>query len=222
MWERELNAHPGVQCAAVIFEDLETAVSRLHMEDLLPEWNFQTLLHSQETLDFPSKSPATVSTSMVTAIAKGPELLLEDDAPSTLIDALMRSARLYPEHGVTYIRGDGNERFQSYPDLLDEAMRLLSGLRSLKLSPHAKIVPAKAEWETTNKMTIAIRIVLFIFPTSKLKFSFPNQQTTKAEKKECGGFGDGGDSKAYSDVFVIREVSLIRQAELATDAVAAI
>src|SRR5882672_3327283 len=71
-----------------------------------------------------------------------------DDAPASaaiedpahgqrhaLGDALVRTARLHPSHGVTYINEGAAWDFQSYPALLEEASRILSGLRQTNLAP---------------------------------------------------------------------------------------
>src|SRR4030095_3344582 len=42
--------------------------------------------------------------------------------------------------GLTYIQPDGSQRFQSYEDLLEEAERILGGLRRLGLKPQQKVI----------------------------------------------------------------------------------
>ncbi len=52
-----------------------------------------------------------------------------------LADALARAARLHPDHGVIYLDRAGRERGQAYPELLDQAARILTGLRGRGLRP---------------------------------------------------------------------------------------
>src|SRR5882724_9744698 len=52
----------------------------------------------------------------------------------------VRAARLHPERGVTYLAPDGSKTFQSYPELLLAAQRLLAGLRELGLKPRDKVL----------------------------------------------------------------------------------
>ncbi|HZP60392.1 MAG TPA: AMP-binding protein, partial [Opitutaceae bacterium] len=42
---------------------------------------------------------------------------------------LKRAAECSPDKGVRYIRADGTERVQSYPEIVAEASRILAGLR---------------------------------------------------------------------------------------------
>ncbi|NUS82221.1 MAG: SDR family NAD(P)-dependent oxidoreductase [Streptomyces sp.] len=68
----------------------------------------------------------------------GPALRLPPGAPTTLSEALHAAAREAADKGTVFIRDDHGEEyevFQSYPQLLDEARRTLSGLRAAGLRP---------------------------------------------------------------------------------------
>jgi acyl-CoA synthetase (AMP-forming)/AMP-acid ligase II/NADP-dependent 3-hydroxy acid dehydrogenase YdfG len=65
----------------------------------------------------------------------GAPLVLPDDAPATLTEALLRAARAGETRGTTYVLGDGSEEHQSYRQLLEDAARLLPGLRDSGLRP---------------------------------------------------------------------------------------
>ncbi len=54
--------------------------------------------------------------------------------------ALLRAAQDAPAKGVRYIRSDGSERFQPYPELLEESSRILTGLRAAGLKPGDRII----------------------------------------------------------------------------------
>ncbi|MGW2182501.1 SDR family NAD(P)-dependent oxidoreductase [Streptomyces sp. NPDC001732] len=68
------------------------------------------------------------------ALAHGGELPEDPAFPTTLQEALRRAAELAPDRGTVYLTGDGEE-FQSYPQLLADAQRLLTGLRSTGAAP---------------------------------------------------------------------------------------
>ncbi|MFB9907863.1 SDR family NAD(P)-dependent oxidoreductase [Allokutzneria oryzae] len=69
------------------------------------------------------------------AEAFGGELVLEPGYPTTLQEALRLAAELAPEKGTLYVSADGGEVFQSYPQLLGDAQRVLSGLRGTGIRP---------------------------------------------------------------------------------------
>ncbi|HKT06020.1 MAG TPA: SDR family NAD(P)-dependent oxidoreductase [Rugosimonospora sp.] len=58
-----------------------------------------------------------------------------DGAPATLQEALRRAASRYADRGTVYIGPDGGEDRQTYASLLDEAQRVLGGLRAAGLRP---------------------------------------------------------------------------------------
>ncbi len=70
------------------------------------------------------------------ALSIGPEHRSPDDLPersSTLIEALLRATAEAPERGITYVLPDGSTDRQTYPELLDDGLRLLAGLRDIGL-----------------------------------------------------------------------------------------
>lgn len=54
---------------------------------------------------------------------------------ATVTEALLRAAEVAPDRGTTYVSSDGGTDRQTYPELLDDALRALSGLRGLGLRP---------------------------------------------------------------------------------------
>ncbi|GAA0603025.1 hypothetical protein GCM10010174_19110 [Kutzneria viridogrisea] len=69
------------------------------------------------------------------AEAFGGEYVPRAGDPATLQEALKLAAELAPDKGITYVTASGDEEFQSYPRLLAEAQRALTGLRGLGLRP---------------------------------------------------------------------------------------
>lgn len=80
-------------------------------------------------------APATVPADNPPAEAYGGDLVMDATDPRTLQEALRAAVAETPEKGIVYLRGDGTEDFQSYPELLAEAQRLLAGLRATGVVP---------------------------------------------------------------------------------------
>ena len=64
------------------------------------------------------------------AFSDGDPLVSEDGMPRTLSEALLRTSANEPAKGIVHVQSNGAEVFQSYPTLLQDARRLLSGLYS--------------------------------------------------------------------------------------------
>ncbi|MEN1986283.1 beta-ketoacyl synthase N-terminal-like domain-containing protein [Paenibacillus hubeiensis] len=62
------------------------------------------------------------------SIQRGPELIVPEHY-STVAELLMHIAKVHPEKGITYISSSGDEQFESYPELLNEARMYLQCLR---------------------------------------------------------------------------------------------
>jgi acyl-CoA synthetase (AMP-forming)/AMP-acid ligase II/short-subunit dehydrogenase involved in D-alanine esterification of teichoic acids/acyl carrier protein len=141
-WEERLRSVPGIdQVAVVVEEDIEPTPP-LHLSDLLPGWKSASV----RDIENPSAAPAQVQSVQASAgpkalaISHGGPLRKDAGAPTTLPAALERAARESPERGVVYIQSDGTDIFQSYPALLEEAERILAGLRSFGLKPQDKVL----------------------------------------------------------------------------------
>src|SRR5438105_7887225 len=63
------------------------------------------------------------------AVSYGGDLPDDPDGPQTLPDALWRAAIEAADTTIVYICPDGSEALQTYSELLDEALRVLTGLR---------------------------------------------------------------------------------------------
>ncbi|MFJ1895322.1 SDR family NAD(P)-dependent oxidoreductase [Streptomyces sp. NPDC088115] len=63
------------------------------------------------------------------AVSTGPAPRVPADGVGTLTEALLKAAELAPERGTTFVLRDGATDRQTYAELLDEALRLLAGLR---------------------------------------------------------------------------------------------
>lgn len=65
----------------------------------------------------------------------GGPLAVPDGTPVTLQEALRAAAELAPKKGTIFIRQGRDDDLQTYPELLGEAERTLTGLRSIGLRP---------------------------------------------------------------------------------------
>jgi acyl-CoA synthetase (AMP-forming)/AMP-acid ligase II len=100
--------------------------SHYHAAHLIPGF-WRALIAERRTAtatgsaDLPSGRPA---------YASGGTLDVPADAPKTLPEALLRTARSWPHHGITFLDDLKAPTRLSYPALLDSAQRLLGGLRA--------------------------------------------------------------------------------------------
>ncbi len=146
-WEEKLReaqlspreSLPEIEQVAVVVQDKTTQEPLLHLYDLLPI----SAPESVTTVDTIPHRPEAIkekSGSNNPAISYGEPLQQEADTPTTLAKALQRAAQQIPAKGLIYIQSDGSENSQSYRDLLEEAERILAGLRKLGLKPQDKVI----------------------------------------------------------------------------------
>jgi acyl-CoA synthetase (AMP-forming)/AMP-acid ligase II/NADP-dependent 3-hydroxy acid dehydrogenase YdfG len=148
-WEERLLSIPGIDQAAVVVEEDVEPAPPLHLSDLLPGCKSAPMPDGTEpraaraqvrTTGAQIERARTESAPVAPAISHGRALRQVADAPTTLPQALKRATRVSPQSGVVYIGSDGKETFQSYPALLEDAERILAGLRKLGLKPQDKII----------------------------------------------------------------------------------
>ena len=139
-WEERVRSVPGVDQVAVVVEEDFEPVPALHLSELLPGWKSATARDIDHSRTAPVQEQAVRDEAGVPAISHGEPLGTDADAAATLPRALERAARVSPARGVVYIQHDGSETFQSYPALLEEAQRILAGLRDLGLKPRDKVL----------------------------------------------------------------------------------
>ncbi|MGW5710118.1 SDR family NAD(P)-dependent oxidoreductase [Streptomyces olivaceus] len=82
------------------------------------------------------------------ALVRGPEPGVPSEAPRTLGEALLQAAASAPGRGLTYVLPDGGTDRQTYPELVDEALRALTGLRALGLAPGDSVLMQCADSRT--------------------------------------------------------------------------
>ncbi|WP_165864189.1 SDR family oxidoreductase [Capsulimonas corticalis] len=137
--EAALRAAPGVQQAAAVIGEHAPRRPALHLGDLVPE-------PPAKKATAPPAAPASDRTPEASIVAarpsfsEGPAILLAEDQPVTLPDALRRASEKFGDCGIVYVQSGGAEIEQTYAELRGEAERILGGLRALGLSPGDKVL----------------------------------------------------------------------------------
>jgi acyl-CoA synthetase (AMP-forming)/AMP-acid ligase II len=109
---------------------------------------------------------------------------IHNNTVRTLHDILIHAAQHHPDSGIGYVNTDGTIIFQTYPDLLSKAGRLLQGLSVLGCSAGDKIILAPSN----NAETISLLWACFLgrmVPTilqPPVSFSEYNPPLEKMEK----------------------------------------
>ncbi|MGN7414530.1 AMP-binding protein, partial [Paenibacillus sp. SAF-068] len=74
------------------------------------------------------------------AICHGGEVEQARNGVYTLTDVFQRVKEQTDNHGILYVNEEGQEHYRSYDELVDEAGRMLSGLRGLGLKAGDKVI----------------------------------------------------------------------------------
>ncbi|MFB2894586.1 AMP-binding protein [Aerosakkonemataceae cyanobacterium BLCC-F50] len=139
-FQASLQTIPDIEAIAVTVAERHQSIPPLHLSDVLPVWRSRTSnLLPTNLVNIPSTDRFSQSSSAM-AIAQGEALLADSHLPKNLVQVLQKTVESHPDRGITYIHSNGTETVQSYCALLDEAQRILSGLRVLGLKPQDKII----------------------------------------------------------------------------------
>lgn len=139
-WEEQLHSVPEVEQVAVVVQEYNQSIEPYHLSDILPNWKTPSSSTSLVTDSVrPAAVPQQESNGKALAISYG-EPLPPDKLPMNLAFALQRTVLEAPEKGILYLQSDGSEIFQSYAALLEEAERILTGLRKLGLKPQDQVI----------------------------------------------------------------------------------
>ncbi|WP_218081870.1 SDR family NAD(P)-dependent oxidoreductase [Anthocerotibacter panamensis] len=134
-WECRLGASSGISDVAVLAQAHVPVLPPLHLADVLPDWSARTV---------PGVATPVVSSAVPMSVVQVPAFrdggVLAPDSPQTLPELLAWAADIAPEQGITYLLADGSEQTQTYPQLWEEARRILRGLQSLGLEPQNPVL----------------------------------------------------------------------------------
>ncbi|VEP15782.1 conserved hypothetical protein [Hyella patelloides LEGE 07179] len=140
-WEEQLHSLPEIDRVAVVVQQQTEIIPPIHLSDLLLRTEKITATEEKNKLE--SSLPEAHQQQSATknlAVVHGESLKQEADAPLTLAETLQRAANQNSTTGIVYIRCDGSEFVQSYENLLEEAQKILAGLRKLGLKPQDKVI----------------------------------------------------------------------------------
>ncbi len=132
-WQEKMRSLPEVEQVAVLVQEQTSHLPPLHLSDLLPEGQVFKLPTVEEFITTPVARTIEPEDSahLTLAVSDGGPLILEEDVPKTLTEALIRTATQYRDKGIVYIQIDGSEVFQTYSSLLEEAKCILNGLSQM-------------------------------------------------------------------------------------------
>ncbi|MEU5432256.1 amino acid adenylation domain-containing protein [Streptomyces sp. NPDC020719] len=125
-WERGLAGIAGVRSATVSLEEVVEATGRLYIGS------------SSSRTDAPAHSGGAATADAVPALSEGPPL--PEPTVGDWAQALRRAAEGGPHAEVVHVRADGTETRRSYASLVEEASRVLGGLRALGLRPGDQVI----------------------------------------------------------------------------------
>ncbi|UCH98498.1 MAG: SDR family NAD(P)-dependent oxidoreductase, partial [Candidatus Aminicenantes bacterium] len=131
--ENEIKKEKEIEHVGIIVKEKIEKPTPLHLKDFSPQFEKVSTKDIKDSVESFTKEIDKPNTQIPLAIVHGEELKEEEGDPRTLIDILDRAARENGEKGIVFIHADGTEYFQVYPSLLEEAERILSGLRKINL-----------------------------------------------------------------------------------------
>lgn len=142
--ERALQARTDVERSAVVVQEQRSRRRPLHLADVLPDRSVVAVDRHESSSASSSAEAEDSGTasdpSPRVALSDGGPLVIAPSAPRTFIEALLRTAERAPGKGLTYVQPDGSVRTQTFPELLQEARSVLTGLRALGLKPGDAVI----------------------------------------------------------------------------------
>ena len=138
--EKQLELLSEIDRVAVVVEPVVKPIPPVHLEDLLGETPANPDENQEVQVTAHKKTETkNSSASKKLAISYGEPLPYTEDLPKNLIEVLQRASKNSNE-GIIYIKSDGSETVQSYPELWQDAQRIVAGLRNIGLKPQDKVI----------------------------------------------------------------------------------
>ncbi|WP_224245441.1 non-ribosomal peptide synthetase [Hyalangium gracile] len=132
-WEEQLRQRHAFDTVEVHLTPPSRRREHLHLSRLVPGFRPGRAQEAQAAAQ-PTRAAPANSHSGAMAFSDGGPLVLPDEAPRTLVAALLHVAASSGPRGVTYVGADGSVQRQRYSELLQEARCVLGGLRAHGLS----------------------------------------------------------------------------------------
>ncbi|HWK08773.1 MAG TPA: hypothetical protein VNR64_01890, partial [Vicinamibacterales bacterium] len=137
-WQELVTSLPGVREGVAVVTPAAPSSRALHVAELWPEWRRGGGMSSDTAPAAVHPVAGDVESAATQSEVHGRVLPPDAQAPRTLPAALFRAAAT--PRGITYVLEDGGERVQSYAALLEEASRVLTGLREAGGAPGDVII----------------------------------------------------------------------------------
>ncbi|WP_407883155.1 SDR family NAD(P)-dependent oxidoreductase, partial [Scytonema sp. NUACC26] len=141
-WEEQISSHPEIKQVALVVQPNIKTIYPIHLEDVLPSNKVVSerlyTIEALRVIDEENNSFALEK--KLPAISHGKALLFPESVPQTLGKMLQKTAGKLPGQRIIYINSDGSEQVQSYSQLLEDAQRILGGLRKQGLKPQDKVI----------------------------------------------------------------------------------
>ena len=125
----------------VVAQEHRPQTGTLHVHDVLPDWSLQSPNEGANAAASAAEAPVQPigeNASRPPAFVDGGPLVIPSNAPRTMTEALLRSAE--KDSGLTIVDSSGAATYLSYASLLDDALRILAGLRAEGMSPAGRVL----------------------------------------------------------------------------------
>lgn len=134
--ENELISIDGIENAAIVLGEELSKNPNIHLKDCLPAVRKTRAVKTEDN------SPAGEESSDGTqlAIVHGGDFIHDPGDPKILQELLARAGSEYKDEEMVCIRADGSAGSLTYGQLLEEAQRILTGLRKSGLLPGDKVI----------------------------------------------------------------------------------
>ncbi|MEA5536923.1 AMP-binding protein [Crocosphaera sp. XPORK-15E] len=168
--EKEIKALPEIDKVAVLVTEKKKKILPLHLSELLQKKE-QKKIDQHDIINEQKIDEVVNSPTSKLAISHGKTLVESALQPQILGEVLHQQATQNQQKGITYIKSNGDEIFQSYKQLWDEAQRIHTGLKNNGLQVQDKVIFQLSE---TNDLISAfwgcilggyIPVILAIPPT---------------------------------------------------------
>ncbi|AYK08267.1 non-ribosomal peptide synthetase [Brevibacillus laterosporus] len=137
--EKELKTLKGIGQIAVLATEDPVTVPAVHLSHFFSDWKSEQLLTGSQTSASTSHHDERDET-LPLAYSFGGELQLAVDEPGTLVEVLLRAARIAHDKKLVFVQLDGSEVTMTYAQLLQEAESILWGLRQQGLQPGDPVI----------------------------------------------------------------------------------